>query len=96
MTQQYQNKAFLVPNIGTFIVARNYTIKHIRWHLFQLEYDNNIFKFQVKNTQIDIFCPKFKDCHICIKTRITEKIIKGYLGKNQIFIITLSNINTRK
>ena len=53
LAQKYPNRAFVVPNLGTFIF-------HEIWQLETFEaadfkYDNIIYKSQPKNTQIRHF-----------------------------------------
>ena len=53
-TQDYPNKAFLVPNLRVFIFAINFATRQIQ--KTDLKYDESVFKFQPKNNQIRHFC----------------------------------------
>ena len=50
LTQKYQIKTFLDPNLRTFIFAPNFETGQI-----DFKYGTSIFKFQPKNTQISYF-----------------------------------------
>ena len=53
-TQDYPNKAFLVPNLRVFIFALNFATRQIE--KTDPKYDKNVFKFQSKNKQFRHFC----------------------------------------
>ena len=64
--QKYLYKAFLVPNSRILIFAQNLAIK-TKFEDANFKYDNSVFKFQSKYTQIRHVWPKFKEFYFCSK-----------------------------
>ena len=53
LDQKYPNKAFLVPNLGTFVFLRNFELDKFEGADFR--YVNTFSKFKLKSTKIRHF-----------------------------------------
>ena len=71
----YQVKVFLVLNLRIFIFAGNFPLRKT-WGISDADfkYDNDLLKFQRKNTQKSHLCCKCKHCYFCMKLRILKNL----------------------
>ena len=87
---KYLNKAFLVPNLASFVSSQNFALRQIRISNMTILFSNS----SRKTHKSGIFGPRFKDFYFC--TKLCNKTNSKMLISNMTIIFSNSSSKIRK